>query len=446
MKRTLIHNAILVNEGKQVAGSVVMENGRIVEILTHENLPTIPCEEIIDATGCYLLPGVIDEHVHFREPGMTHKANILTESRAAAAGGVTSIMDMPNTMPQTTTIEALEKKFNLLNENCIVNHSCYFGATNSNFTEFAKLDRHRVCGIKLFMGSSTGDMLVNQPNVLQRIFCNTDLLIATHCEDQAIIRANTEKYKSRYKSGEIPLKEHPHIRSSKACYVSSALAVHLAKKSGARLHLLHISTAKELNLLTAGRAIDKQITAETCIAYLLFSMADYWKYGTRIKCNPAIKRHSDREALRQALHLDIIDSISTDHAPHLLEEKRGGALQARSGMPFIQFSLPAMLELVDQKVLSLEDLVRKMCHAPAEIYCIRERGFIRLGYYADLVLVRPQSPWRVTADKILSKCGWSPLEGYQLGWKVEKTFINGQLVFDGEQVNENYRGEELKFE
>ena len=447
MKRTLIHNAMIVNEGQSIQGSVVIEDGRIAEVLTNWKPLSAPCDETIDATGCYLLPGIIDDHVHFRDPGLTHKADIFTESRAAAAGGVTSIMDMPNTNPLTTSLDALHAKFDLLNEKCIVNHSCYFGATNTNYTEFDKLDRHRVCGIKLFMGSSTGNMLVDKMNSLLKIFNGTDMLIAAHCEDQETILANIEKYKAKYKGEQdIPVKEHPNIRSIAACYTSSELAVRLATIAGARLHILHVSTAKELKLFSDAPLSEKLITAEACIAHLIYGTSDYSKLGTRIKCNPAIKRPIEQRAIRAAINSGVIDVIATDHAPHLLSEKKGGALKAMSGMPMIQFSLVSMLELVDQGVFSLETIVQKMCHAPAQIFGICRRGYIREGYQADLVLVRPNTPWEVTTKNILSKCGWSPLEGHTFNWKVEKTFANGHLIYNDNKVDEAYRGKELRFD
>ena len=447
MKRTLIHNATIVNEGQPTQGSVVIENGRIAEVLTNWKPLSAPCEEVIDATGCYLLPGIIDDHVHFRDPGLTHKADILTESSAAAAGGVTSIMDMPNTNPLTVTLDALNSKFDLLNEKCIVNHSCYFGATNDNYTEFDKLDKSRVCGIKLFMGSSTGNMLVDKMNSLLKIFNGTDMLIAAHCEDQEIIKANIEIYKKKYKgTDDIPVNAHPGIRSVSACYASSELAIRLARIAGARLHILHVSTSKELKLFSNEPLEDKNITSEACVAHLLYTLSHYNSLGARIKCNPAIKRKTDREALRAAVNSGLIDVIATDHAPHLLSEKEGGALKAMSGMPMIQFSLVSMLGLVDEGIFSLETLVQKMCHAPAHIYGICRRGYIREGYQADLVLVRPNSPWEVTSDKILSKCGWSPLEGHTFNWKVEKTFANGHLIYNGDTVDGTYRGEELRFD
>ena len=447
MKRTLIHNATIINEGTRKQGSLVLANGNIAEILTDGRPLSAPCDETIDATGCFLLPGVIDDHVHFRDPGLTHKADIFSESRAAAAGGVTSIMDMPNTNPPTVTLDALEQKQQLLAEKCIVNHSCYFGATNDNYDLFPQLDKTRVCGIKLFMGSSTGNMLVDRMDSLRRIFGGTDMLIAAHCEDQDIIRRNTEKYKTEYGEGEqIPVSKHPNIRSTQACYASSKLAVQLATEAGARLHVLHISTAKELPLFSDTPLDEhKKITAEVCVAHLLFEQKDYKTLAACIKCNPAIKRKADRDALRQAIATPRIDVIATDHAPHLLTEKAGGALRAASGMPMVQFSLVSMLQLMEEGVLSLETIVEKMCHNPARLFRIEDRGFIREGYRADLVLVRPER-WQLTRESILSKCGWSPLEGRTFDWRVMKTFINGQQVYDHTNgVDDAYRGEALRF-
>lgn len=445
--RTLINNVTIVNEGTSTVGSVVIENGHIAEVLTNWKPLSAPCDETIDATGCYLLPGVIDDHVHFREPGYTEKADILSESRAAAAGGVTSIMDMPNTNPQTTTLDALHQKLDLLGERCIVNHSCYFGATNDNYRDFAQLPRQRVCGIKLFMGSSTGNMLVDELESLIRIFTGTDLLIAAHCEDSQIIEKNIKRFRYHFRNREdIPVEKHASLRNTEACFASSNLAVKLARESGARLHLLHVSTAKELQLLSAQPLDEKRITAEACIAHLLFSQTDYKQYGTRIKCNPAVKTISNLKALRNAINEGAIDVVATDHAPHLLADKVGGATQAASGMPMIQFSLPAMLELASQGVFSIETVVEKMCHAPARLFGIEGRGYVREGYKADLVLVRPESPWQVTPETVLSKCGWSPLEGKTFRWKVEKTWANGHLIYTDGQVDDNYRGEELRFE
>lgn len=445
MKRTWIKNARIVNEGLTFSGSIVIADEIIEEILKDGETPSTNCDETIDASGCYLIPGVIDDHVHFRDPGLTHKADIYTESMAAAAGGVTSYMDMPNTNPQTTTLEALENKFKDAGTKSIVNYSFYFGATNDNADLLGQLDKSRVCGVKLFMGSSTGNMLVDQMETLKNIFANAGMLIATHCEDQHIISANTALYKEKY--GEDPdVKYHPEIRNEEACYQSSALAVQLAKETNARLHIMHISTAKELELLTDKPIEDKYITAEACVSHLFFCDKDYEKFGTRIKCNPAIKSEADRDALRQALTSNLIDVIGTDHAPHLLSEKQGGALKAVSGMPTLQFSLTAVMELVHEGLLSIEQLVQKMCHAPASLYQIEKRGFIRTGYKADIVLVNPTSTWTISNDCLLSKCGWSPMEGETFHSKVEKTFVNGCLVYTDNKVDTTHRGQELRFD
>ncbi len=446
MKRILIKNAFIVNEGTTCIGSVVIENEVIKEILADGDEPAEPCNETIDATGCYLLPGAIDAHVHFRDPGLTHKADIASESRAAAAGGVTSVMDMPNTNPQTTTVEALNAKFDLFAEKSVVNYSCYFGATNNNYSVLPTLDKHRVCGVKLFMGSSTGNMLVDRREALQNIFCNTDMVIATHCEDQAVIRQNTDAYcREKNNTEDLPIAYHPLIRSEEACYQSTRQAVELAQAANARLHVLHISTGKELELFEQLPLTEKRITAEACVSHLMFCDEDYKTAGTRIKCNPAIKSAEDREALRQAVGTGRIDTIATDHAPHLLSEKEGGALKAVSGMPSIQFSLVNMLELVHQGVLCIETVVERMCHAPATIYEINRRGYLRPGYQADLALVRPHPGWEVTAGCVLSKCGWSPFEGNTYHWNVEKTFVNGHLLYSDGQIDDNYRGQELRF-
>ena len=445
MKRTWIKNARIVNEEQTFNGSVIIENDIIAEILKGNETPAGACDETIDANGCYLIPGVIDDHVHFRDPGLTHKADIHTESMAAAAGGVTSYMDMPNTNPQTTTLEALEDKFKNASTKSIVNYSFYFGATNNNANLLPLLDKKRTCGVKLFMGSSTGNMLVDQMDTLKNIFSNAGMLIATHCEDQHIISANSALYKEKY--GEDPdVKYHPEIRNEEACYESSALAVQLAKETGARLHIMHISTAKELELLTDKPIAEKNITAEACVSHLFFCDEDYNKFGARIKCNPAIKSKADRDALRQALTSNLIDVIGTDHAPHLLSEKQGGALKAVSGMPTLQFSLVSVMELVHEGLLSIEQLVQKMCHAPAVLYQIEKRGFIRTGYKADLVIVNPDREWTVNNECILSKCGWSPMEGQTFHAKVDKTIVNGKVVYDGTQVDTLHRGQELRFD
>ena len=444
MKRTYIHNARIVNEGQTFEGAIVIENEVIAEVLKAGETPASPCDKTIDAKGLYLIPGVIDDHVHFRDPGLTHKADMYTESMAAVAGGVTSYMDMPNTNPLTTTLEALEAKFQDAATKSIVNYSFYFGATNDNADLMPKLDKQKVCGVKLFMGSSTGNMLVDQMDTLKNIFANAGMLIATHCEDQQIISANTATYKEKY--GEDPdVKYHPEIRNEEACYRSSALAVQMAKETGARLHIMHISTAKELELLENKPIEEKNITAEACVSHLFFCDEDYEKFGARIKCNPAIKTKKDRDALRQALTSNLIDVIGTDHAPHLLSEKQGGALKAVSGMPTLQFSLLSVMELVHQELLSIEQLVQKMCHAPASLYQMEKRGYIRPGYKADLVLLNPSHEWTVTNDCILSKCGWSPMEGQTFHSKVERTFVNGHQVYADNQVDTNHRGQALTF-
>lgn len=444
MKRTLIYNARIVNDGQTFRGSVVTEGDLIAEVLKEGERPAMSCDSEIDAGGCYLLPGVIDDHVHFRDPGLTHKAEMATETAAAAAGGVTSFMDMPNCKPQTTTIEALNDKFEYAAGKCLVNYSFYFGATNDNADMLPMLDKKHVCGVKLFMGASTGNMLVDRMDTLRKIFSEAGMLIATHCEDQAIISENTAKYKAQY-GEDLDISFHPLIRNEEACLRSSSLAIQLAKETGARLHILHISTAKELELLEDKPLEEKRITAEACVSHLMFCDEDYARFGARIKCNPAIKTRADRDALRAALSTNKIDVIGTDHAPHLIEEKQGGALKAVSGMPSIQFSLVSIMELVHQGVLSIEQLAEKMCHAPARLYQIDRRGYIRKGYKADLVILNPEKEWTVTPECILSKCGWSPMEGQTFHSKVEKTFVNGQLVYADDKVNTEVRGEALTF-
>ena len=366
----MIHNATLVNEGEITQGSLVIENGRIAEILTHGKPLSAPCDELVDASDCYLLPGVIDDHVHFRDPGLTHKADIHTESCAAAAGGVTSIMDMPNTLPQTTTLEALEQKQELMAEKSLVNYSCYFGATDSNYKLFHDLDVRHVCGIKLFLGSSTGNMLVSQHSSLIRIFTSAPMLIAAHCENPAMIEKNAQMMRHQMGNQPIPIFHHAMIRSVEACLSSSQTAIELAQMTHARLHLLHISTSKELRLLSALPLDQKHITAEACVGHLWFAQGDHRKLGTLIKVNPAIKNTTHRDALRKAVNEGRIDVIATDHAPHLLADKEGDALTAASGMPMVQFSLPLMLELVDRGFFTLETVVEKMCHAPARLFQI----------------------------------------------------------------------------
>ena len=443
MQRTLIHHVTIVNEGRQFKGAVIIEGEVISVIVEGEVYNVEDFDTVMDGTGCYLLPGIIDSHVHFRDPGLTHKADISSESRAAVAGGVTSVMDMPNTNPQTTTLEAWEAKMENFAQHSLVNYSCYFGATNTNYDLFDKLDKHRVPGIKLFMGSSTGNMLVDRKESLRHIFGGTDMLIMAHCEDQHTISENTAKYKGP--DGDAPISMHPMIRSEEACWLSSKLAVELAQETGARLHIAHISTARELALLENVPLTEKRITGEVCISHLMFNDTDYQTLGAKIKCNPAVKGVADQLALQQALNTQRLDTVATDHAPHLVSEKQGGALKAMSGMPSIQFSLNCMLELVDKGIISLETVVQKMCHNPALLYRIEKRGFIRPGYQADLVLVRPNTTWEVTPEVLQSKCGWSPLEGHQFNWQVERTFVNGQQAFADGTINNERKGQALTF-
>ena len=438
--KTLIQGGTLVNEGQSFEGSIIVEDGRISQISQGHTTPEASFDEIIDASGCFVLPGIIDDHVHFREPGLTEKADIDTESRAAAAGGVTTYFDMPNTVPQTTTIEALEEKQALAREKSHVNYAFFFGATNSNTELFAQLDPHRVPGIKLFMGSSTGNMLVDHREVLERIFSTSPLPIMTHCEDTAIINRNMAEAKQKY--GDDPkVTHHPEIRSEEACYESTRLAVELAKQYGARLHVAHLTTEKELQLF----GNDTHITAEATVSHLYFCDRDYNALGTRIKCNPAIKTQRDRDALREALNDGRITVVGTDHAPHLLSQKEGGCARAASGMPMIQFSLVTMLELVDQGVLTIERLVELMCHNPARLFEVSQRGYLREGYQADIVLVRPGAGWTVTKDVILSRCGWSPMENHMYLWRVDRTICNGHTVYQQGRVDTSYIGQPVYF-
>lgn len=445
--RTIIRHATLVNEGKAFEANIVIENGLIAQILSNEE-PTkaTSFDEDIDATGLFLLPGVIDDHVHFREPGLTHKADMESESKAAVAGGVTSYLEMPNTVPQTTDLESLEAKFALASQKSYANYSFFFGATNDNTHLLPLLDRKRICGIKLFMGSSTGNMLVDKDEALIKLFKDAPMLIMAHCEDQTIINENAARIKETEKSNDPDVKFHPLVRDEEACYRSTAKAIRLARQTNARLHIAHVTTARELELFdNTPLTAEKRITAEACVAHLYFSQNDYSTLGTQIKCNPAIKTVNDRKALQSALLDNRIDLIGTDHAPHLLSEKEGGCMKAVSGMPMIQFSLVTMLELADQGVLPLPLLVEKMCHAPARLFEIKNRGYLRVGYYADLVLVKPNSPWKVEKQNILSKCAWSPLEGHRFNWKVEKTFVNGECVYENGLIHNNVRGKELEF-
>lgn len=436
--RTQIKNVTLVNEGRSFKGTILIDDNRIDEILEGADAETsVPVDETIDGTGCYVLPGVIDDHVHFRDPGLTGKGDFCSESRAAAAGGVTTVLDMPNCLPQTTTLEALAEKQRIAAAKSVVNYGFFYGATAGNSYELAKLDPRKVAGIKLFMGSSTGNMLVDNEKTLEAIFSSARLPIMTHCENSRIIAANMAKAQEAY--GPDPdVCHHPEIRSEEACLESAKLAIQLAHETGKRLHIAHISTAKELELIDPA---DPYVTAEACVGHLLFSDKDYARLGSRIKVNPAIKTEADRDALRHALTTGQIRTIGTDHAPHKLSEKMGGCARAASGMPLIQFSLISMLELVDKGVLSMERLVQLMCHNPADLFSIENRGYLREGYMADLVMVRPHVPWTLTPNRIQSKCNWSPLEGHTFHWRVERTFCNGFPIYNrGHVTDEKYRG------
>ena len=438
--RTLIKGGTLVNEGKVFDGAIVVEEDKIRKIVAGNQVPESSYDHIVDASGCFVLPGVIDDHVHFREPGLTAKADIESESRAAAAGGVTTYFDMPNTIPQTTTLEALDEKYALAAQKSHVNYAFFFGATNDNVECFEQLAPKRIPGIKLFMGSSTGNMLVDRSESLNKIFSSAKLPIMAHCEDTTIINRNMAEAKQKY--GEDPkVIHHPEIRSEEACYESTKLAVELARKHQARLHVAHLTTAKELELF----GNEENITAEATVSHLYFCDRDYAALGTRIKCNPAIKTQRDRDALREALNDGRIAVIGTDHAPHLLSQKEGGCAKAASGMPMIQFSLVTMLELVDQGVLSIERLVELMCHHPAQLFEVRQRGFLREGYQADIVIVRPNTGWTVTKDIIQSRCGWSPMEGHMYLWRVEQTICNGHTVYQNGTVDTNYIGQPVAF-
>lgn len=444
--KTIIRNATIVNEGTQCTGSVVIEDEYIQQVIYNGEDTSQAYDLEIDATGLYLFPGVIDDHVHFREPGLTHKADIASESRTAAAGGVTSYMDMPNTVPQTTTIELLEEKFRLAENNSRINYSFYIGATNDNLDTIQRANRERVPGVKVFMGSSTGNMLVDNEEALYRLFSNSPLLIMAHCEDTSIINHNISEFKKKYKGqNDFPVRYHSRIRNVEACYASSSLAVQLAKDTGARLHIAHISSARELTLFDKGPVENKQITAEAVIAHLMFTTEDYDTLGTHIKCNPSVKTPEDRAALREALTSGIIDVVATDHAPHLLNEKQGGALKAASGMPMIQFSLVSMLEMADEGVLPITKIPELMSHNPAKLFKIDKRGYIRPGYYADLTLVDPNGNWQVREGRYYTKCGWTPMDERVFKWRVRRTIINGITVYSDGIVVDGVRGKELKF-
>ena len=440
---TLIKGGTIINEGNSFEGYLVVKDDRLDIIHEGNDYPQRNYDEVIDASGCFIFPGIIDCHVHFREPGLTEKADIEHESRAAAYGGITSYFDMPNTVPQTICLEALNDKFTRAKHSSYVNYSFFFGATNDNIADFQHLDRHRIPGIKLFMGASTGNMKVDEISALMNIFQTAHTLqlpLMVHCEDNEIINRNMKEAVEKY--GEDPMVQlHPKIRSEEACVASSSLAVGLAQMFDTQLHVAHVSTEAELGLF--GRLAN--ITAEAVIAHLFFSDDDYSSKGALIKCNPAIKTDKDRDALRKALNTGIISTVGTDHAPHLLTQKQGGCKKAASGMPMIQFSLPVMLELVDENILPIKRIPTLMAHNPARIFNVNERGYLREGYKADITIVRPHCPWTVTEDIIQSKCKWSPLMGHTFNWQVVQTICNGHTVYRQGTFDENYHGEEICF-
>lgn len=445
MKKVLIKNARIVNEGTITEGDIFIEDGIISEISESISAKS-PDLKIFDAEGNYVLPGLIDDQVHFREPGLTHKETIETGSKAAVAGGITSFIEMPNTNPQTTTIERLEEKFKIAEESSYANYSFMFGGTNDNLEEIKKIDPKTTAALKLFLGSSTGNMLVDNEKVLEKIFQESPVLIAVHCEDEATIQQNLKECIERY-GEDIPIELHPKIRSEEACYLSSSKAVALAKRTGARLHVFHISTAKELKLFDNKKALkDKKITAEVCIHHLWFNDQDYAKKGTFIKWNPAVKTKKDQDALLKGLLEDRIDVIATDHAPHTKEEKKNVYTKAPSGGPLVQHALPALLQLHHQEKISLEKIVEKMCHNPAILFQIKDRGFIREGYKADLVIVDLNAPWAVQPNNTIYKCGWSPFEGTTFKSRVTHTFVNGNLVYKNFQFNNFHKAERLTFD
>lgn len=451
MKDIVIKDAKVVNEGKIMKDtSILIRNGHIEKIFRDEVPATVLAQaEVIDASGKFLLPGIIDDQVHFREPGLTHKGDIGSESKAAVAGGITSFMEMPNTNPQSTTQELLEQKYARAAEVSLANYSFYIGATNDNLDELLKTDPSNVCGIKVFMGSSTGNMLVDNPETLSALFSKSKMLIAAHCEDEQIIQANIAAAREKY-GEEVPMSEHPKIRDARACFSSSSKAVELAKKYGTRLHVLHLSTAGEIALFESGPVKNKKITGEVCVHHLWFCDADYEKLGTFIKWNPSIKSANDRQGLIKALNDNRIDVIATDHAPHTLEEKSLSYFKSPSGGPLVQHSLVAMLEIYRNGKISIEKVVEKMCHAPADLFGIEKRGYIRKGYKADLVLV-DTGRWTVSKENILSKCGWSPFEEESFYYYVSQTFVNGKLVYENNEPNkkgtfhEETKGERLTF-
>ncbi|NLA24862.1 MAG: dihydroorotase [Bacteroidales bacterium] len=444
MANILIKNAEIINKGKQFKAHVHIVDDKFQSIIFDDKDIPENCK-IIDATGLLMLPGVIDDQVHFREPGLTHKGNIFSESRAAAAGGVTSFMEMPNTMPQTTNIDALMQKHEIAKQNSLVNYSFYLGATNDNISEIEKADPKFVCGIKMFMGSSTGNMLVSSDEAISAVFANSPCLVAAHCEDDNIINSNFEKYKSIY-GDDIPMHFHADIRSAEACYASSSRAVELATKHNARLHILHLSTAKEIQLMQQKPLSDKKITGEVCVHHLWFNKQDYEQRGAFIKWNPSIKEEENRLALIEALKSDLIDIVATDHAPHTIEEKNQVYTKSPSGAPMVQHSLVAMLEMVKKGVFSYSDIVNFMCHKPADLFQVEKRGYIEPDYFADFVLVKPNSSWQINKSNILYKCAWSPLEGIEMHHKIQSTWVNGKCVYKNGEIIEGKAAMVLRFE
>jgi len=442
--KTIIKGGTLVNENRIYQADIIIENDLIVDIIEgrlHEQTEDM---QVIDAREHYVIPGIIDDQVHFREPGLTHKGDIAEGSRAAAAGGVTSFMDMPNVKPSTTTLQLLEEKQEIARQNAVINYSSYLGATLDNIAEIQKADPRHICGIKVFMGSSTGNMLVDQLPILEKIFAESPLLIATHCEDTPIIQHNLEQFIQKY-GDQIPPSCHPLIRSREACLKSSSLAAQLAQKYQSRLHILHLSTAEELALLDRGERSSRRITGEVCVHHLWFNDSAYTTKGNWVKWNPAIKTETDRQALLQGINNDIISVIATDHAPHTITEKNGNYTQAASGGPMIQHSLIVLLELMEQGQTTLPVIIDKMCHAPADIFHIHKRGYLRKGYKADICIFK-KDPWTVTKNNIRYKCGWSPLEGTSFSYRVQKTIVNGKIVYENNQINETVRGEMLIFD
>ncbi len=442
MAKTLLKNGKLVNEGKIQEVDILLDGELIVKIAANISDTSAT---VIDVKGNYIIPGIIDDQVHFREPGLTHKGTIATESRAAIGGGITTFMEQPNTVPQATTIEKLEQKFTTASNTAFANYSFPFGGTNDNLEELKRLDKNSCSGIKLFLGSSTGNMLVDDEPVLENIFSSTEMVISAHCEDETTIRRNLAAYMDKY-GDDIPMEYHPLIRSEEACYLSSSRAIALAKKTGARLHVFHLSTAKEMDLFRNDIPLaEKKITAEVCIHHLWFSDADYKEKGAFIKWNPAVKTAQDRDALWEALLDDRIDVVATDHAPHTLEEKDNVYTKAPSGGPLVQHALPAMLEKHLEGKISLETMVQKMCHNPAILFQVEKRGYVREGFYADLAIVNLNSPWKVTKDNIAYKCGWSPFENQTFKASVTHTFINGHLAYENGIFSEKRNAKRLTF-